>query len=88
MPRIEHFSFKPCLQKLHHCTTRSVCNKCYQNIKMSITSTVGAMGRIPGLGTKIPHALWRSQKRGAGERDKNKIRKIPKSKKIHKTIHF
>ena len=39
------------------------------------------MGRIPGLGTKIPHALWCCQKKGGGEWDKNKTRKIPKSKK-------
>ena len=55
---------------------------------MSITSTVGAMGRIPGLGTKIPHALWYCQKKKGWGVDKNKTRKIPKRKKIHKTIHF
>lgn len=52
---------------------------------MSITSTVGAMGRIPGLGTKIPHALWYCQKkRGNGEWIKTKQEKSPKVKKFTK----
>ena len=62
------------------------------------TSNVGGFGSIPGWGTKIPHAIWYSQKQTKTTRNKNKdyflennieiykhlVRQIKKREKNHK----
>lgn len=36
-----------------------------------LPSNVGDVGSIPGPRTKIPHALWHSQKKKKAEKEKN-----------------
>ena len=44
------------------------------------TSTAGGMGLIPDQGTKIPHVMWRGQKR----KKINKVKISLKGKEVHK----